>query len=186
MVQKRKTSTKEDIKEAFIQLLSEEKFENISISKLCKRAGINRGTFYLHYEDKYQMIDSLKSDIVSQLSSYSLFEAENAYPKKLMIAKFHILRANERLINALTRSHYIDFREAIREFMTSIILSDKQETATQHFLEENFQIPQKYALEIFLSSVEGVISLWIASGAQEEPEEITDMILTTYNYDYWR
>lgn len=186
MVQKRKTSTKEDIKEALIQLLSEEKFENISISKLCKRAGINRGTFYLHYEDKYQMIDSLKSDIVSQLSSYSLFEAENAYPKKLMIAKFHILRANELLINALTRSHYIDFREAIREFMTSIILSDKQETATQHFLEENFQIPQKYALEIFLSSVEGVISLWIASGAQEEPEEITDMILTTYNYDYWR
>lgn len=103
-----------------------------------------------------------------------------------MTANFHILRANERLINALTRSHYIDFREAIREFMTSIILSDKQETATQHFLEENFQIPQKYALEIFLSSVEGVISLWIASGAQEEPEEITDMILTTYNYDYWR
>ncbi len=62
-----KTTTKEDIKEALIQLLSEEKFENISISKLCKRAGINRGTFYLHYEDKYQMIDSFKSEIISQL-----------------------------------------------------------------------------------------------------------------------
>ena len=45
---------------------------------------------------------------------------------------------------------------------------------------------QKYALEIFLSSVEGVISLWIAGGAQEEPEEITQMILATYNYDYWK
>ena len=67
MSQKRKTTTKEDIKEALIQLLSEEKFENISISKLCKRAGINRGTFYLHYEDKYQMIDSFKSEIISQL-----------------------------------------------------------------------------------------------------------------------
>ena len=116
----------------------------------------------------------------------SFFEEERESPQKLMTVNFHILRANERLINALTRSHYIDFREAIREFMTSIILSDKQETATQRFLEENFHIPQKYALEIFLSSVEGVISLWIASGAQEEPEEITDMILTTYNYDYWR
>lgn len=186
MIQKRKTSTKEDIKEALIQLLSEEKFENISISKLCKRARINRGTFYLHYEDKYQMVDSLKSDIISQLSSYSLFEAENEYPKKLMIAKFHILRANERLINALTRSHYIDFREAIREYITTIILSDKQKAATQRFLEENFHIPQKYALEIFLSSVEGIISLWIAGGAQEEPEELTDIILTTYNYDYLR
>lgn len=186
MVQKRKTSTKEDIKEALIQLLSEERFDNISISKLCMRAGINRGTFYLHYQDKYQMVDSLKSEIISQLSSYSLFEAENAYPKKLMIAKFHILRANERLINALTRSHYIDFREAIREYITTIILSDKQKAATQRFLEENFHIPQKYALEIFLSSVEGIISLWIAGGAKEEPEELTDIILTTYNYDYLR
>lgn len=186
MVQKRKTSTKEDIKEALIQLLSEERFDNISISKLCKRAGINRGTFYLYYQDKYQMVDSLKNDIISQLSSYSMFEAENEYPKKLMIAKFHILRANERLINALTKSHYIDFREAIREYITSIILSDKQKAATQRFLEENFHIPQKYALEIFLSSVEGIISLWIAGGAQEEPEELTDIILTTYNYDYLR
>ena len=186
MVQKRKTSTKEDIKEALIQLLSEERFDNISISKLCMRAGINRGTFYLHYQDKYQMVDSLKSEIISQLSSYSMFEAENEYPKKLMIAKFHILRANERLINALTKSHYIDFREAIREYITSIILSDKQKAATQRFLEENFHIPQKYALEIFLSSVEGIISLWIAGGAQEEPEELTDIILTTYNYDYLR
>ena len=186
MAQKRKTSTKEDIKEALIQLLSEERFDNISISKLCMRAGINRGTFYLHYQDKYQMVDSLKSEIISQLSSYSMFEAENEYPKKLMIAKFHILRANERLINALTRSHYIDFREAIREYITTIILSDKQKAATQRFLEENFHIPQKYALEIFLSSVEGIISLWIAGGAQEEPEELTDIILTTYNYDYLR
>lgn len=184
MVQKRKTSTKEDIKEALIQLLSEERFETISISKLCKRAGINRGTFYLHYEDKYQMIDSLKSDILSQL--YSFFEEEGEYSKRFMIAKFYVLRANERLINALTRSHYIDFRGAIREFITSIILSEKQEAATQRFLEENFHIPQKYALEIFLSSVEGIISLWIAGGAQEEPEEITQMILATYNYDYWK
>ena len=73
MVQKRKTSTKEDIKEALIQLLSEERFDTISISKLCKRAGINRGTFYLHYQDKYQMVESLKKEIISQLSSCLLY-----------------------------------------------------------------------------------------------------------------
>ena len=186
MTQKRQTQTKVAIKTALSQLLQEVGFEQLTVRQLCQRAGINRGTFYLHYEDKYQMIDSLKSEIISQLSSYSMFEAENEYPQKLMIAKFHILRTNERLINALTRSHYIDFREAIREYITTIILSDKQKGATQRFLEENFHIPQKYALEIFLSSVEGIISLWIAGGAQEEPEELTDIILTTYNYDYLR
>ena len=95
MVQKRKTTTKEDIKEALIQLLSEDKFENISISKLCKRAGINRGTFYLHYENKYQMIDSFKSEIISQL--YIFLEKERESPRKFMLANFYILCSNERL-----------------------------------------------------------------------------------------
>ena len=158
MVQKRKTTTKEDIKEALIQLLSEEKFENISISKLCKRAGINRGTFYLHYEDKYQMIDSFKSEIISQL--YIFLEKERESPRKFMLANFYIL-------------------------LSSIILTENQKEKTRHFLSENFQIPHKYALEIFLSSIEGIISLWIAGGAQEEPEEITDIILSTYNYEHW-
>ena len=175
MVQKRKTTTKEDIKEALIQLLSEDKFENISISKLCKRAGINRGTFYLHYEDKYQMIDSFKSEIISQL--YIFLEKERESPRKFMLANFYILRSNERLINALSQSHYIDFRGAIREFLSSIILTENKKETTRHFLSENFQI---------LSSIEGIISLWIAGGAQEEPEEITDIILSTYNYEHWR
>jgi len=177
MVQKRKTTTKEDIKEALIQLLSEEKFENISISKLCKRAGINRGTFYLHYEDKYQMIDSFKSEIISQL--YIFLEKERESPRKFMLANFYILRSNERLINALSQSHYIDFRGAIREFLSSIILTENQKEKTRHFLSENFQIPHKYALEIFLSSIEGIISLWIAGGAQEEPEEIVCLPITS-------
>ena len=40
MVQNRQTSTKQHIREALIQLLLEEKFETISVSKLCQRASI--------------------------------------------------------------------------------------------------------------------------------------------------
>ena len=157
MAQKRQTSTKEDIKEALIQLLSEEKFENISVSKLCKRAGINRGTFYLHYIDKYDMMERLKEEIISQLRS--LFEEHATSPRELMMANFQNLKENERLINAVAKSKYINFRETIREFMTSIILSEQQTASTEAFLRENFRAPEKYALEIFLSSIEGIVSL---------------------------
>lgn len=184
MTPKRQTSTKQDIQEALIQLLAEEKFENISVSKLCKRAGINRGTFYLHYEDKYQMIETIKTEVTDQL--YSYFEEISDSTRSFLIANLHKVQENVRLINALTRSRYFDFREAIRDFMTSIILSDQQWPTTQLFLEDNFAIPQKYALEIFLSSIEGIISLWIAEGAQESPEEIAEIILRTYNYTHWR
>ena len=178
MARKRQTSTKEDIKEALIQLLSEEKFENISVSKLCKRAGINRGTFYLHYIDKYDMMERLKEEIISQLRS--LFEEHATSPRELMMANFQNLKENERLINAVAKSKYINFRETIREFMTSIILSEQQTASTEAFLRENFR-----ALEIFLSSIEGIVSLWITSGAQESPQEITDIILNTYDYSQW-
>ena len=183
MAQKRQTSTKEDIKEALIQLLSEEKFENISVSKLCKRAGINRGTFYLHYIDKYDMMECLKEEIISQLRS--LFEEHATSPRELMMANFQNLKENERLINAVAKSKYINFRETIREFMTSIILSEQQTASTEAFLRENFRVPEKYALEIFLSSIEGIVSLWITSGVQESPQEITDIILNTYDYSQW-
>lgn len=183
MAQNRQTATKQHIREALIQLLSEEKFETISVSKLCKRARINRGTFYLHYADKYDMIEKLKEEIISQLRC--LFDEYPESPRDLLIANFQNLKENERLINAVSRSKYIDFKEAIREFMTSIILSDQQQANTKKFLQENFKVPEKYALEIFLSGVEGIVSLWISSGAQESPEEITSIILNTYDYSQW-
>lgn len=184
MTQKRQTRTKEDIKEALIQLLSEDKFEYISVSKLCKRAGINRGTFYLHYLDKYDMMDRIKEETMSQFQS--LFDDDSATTDEILTANFQLLKEHERLINALIKSKYIDFRQAIREFLLTVILDEKQIQHTQKFLAENFHIPQGYALEVFLSSIEGIISLWISSGAQEEPEEITQMILTTFNYDHWK
>jgi AcrR family transcriptional regulator len=51
-MQQRQTTTKSDIKEAFIQLLATKSLEDITISQLTKKAGVNRSTFYLHYLDK--------------------------------------------------------------------------------------------------------------------------------------
>ena len=47
------------IREAFYDLLEKKSFEKITVSDLCKQAQINRGTFYLHYEDKYALLTEL-------------------------------------------------------------------------------------------------------------------------------
>lgn len=38
---------------AFIELLGEKSFEDITVQELCERAVIRRPTFYLHFSDKY-------------------------------------------------------------------------------------------------------------------------------------
>lgn len=182
-MQNRQTATKQHIREALIQLLLEEKFETISVSKLCQRAGINRGTFYLHYLDKYDLIETLKEEIIAQLSKN--FE-ETTNTRDLLITNLSYLQQNYDLIYAVSQSHYLNFRETIREFMLSILTNDQHKLQTEHFLKENFPISEKYALEVFLSSIEGIISLWISSGTKETPEEMTNMILQTFDYDAWR
>lgn len=108
--------------------------------------------------------------------------------KKLqtIITNLSYLQQNHDLIYAVSQSHYLNFRKTIREFMLSILTNDQHKVQTEHFLKENFTISEKYALEVFLSSVEGIISLWISSGTKETPEEMTNTILQTFDYDAWQ
>jgi AcrR family transcriptional regulator len=49
--------TKAFIRQALIDLMHERPgFEDISVNDITARAGINRATFYAHYEDKYDML----------------------------------------------------------------------------------------------------------------------------------
>jgi AcrR family transcriptional regulator len=49
--------TKEAINSAFLELLSEKGFDRITVNDISERANINRGTVYLHYEDKYDLLN---------------------------------------------------------------------------------------------------------------------------------
>lgn len=51
--------TKAAIHEAFFALLHEKGFSKTTVTDICKRAEINRGTFYLHYVDKYALLDEI-------------------------------------------------------------------------------------------------------------------------------
>lgn len=52
------------IDEAFLKLLREKSFDEITIKEICNVAMINRGTFYSHYADKFQLIESYQEVLV--------------------------------------------------------------------------------------------------------------------------
>ena len=61
-VDPRTTQTKIRIKNMLLQLIKHSSFEKVTVSQLCKEAGINRGTFYLHYCDLYAVLDELMEE----------------------------------------------------------------------------------------------------------------------------
>lgn len=177
MKQTRKTSTKQDIREALTQLLLTEPFESISVSKLCRKAGINRGTFYLHYLDKFDMMDQLKDEIIHDLNQ--LYDQEFS-EKEAIQALLTYIKEHYSFIYAISQSLSINFTQTIKDFVLHIL---ERTPDCQKLLEEVYQIPFPYAKEVFLSYAESIFSTWIATGAKESPEEITQMFLTISQFD---
>lgn len=50
------------IKKSFIDLLQEEDFGKITVKMICDAADIERKTFYLHFKDKYDLLDKILED----------------------------------------------------------------------------------------------------------------------------
>lgn len=58
-----------NIRNAFIQLLNEKSFDSITVQNILDRALINRSTFYKHYSDKYDLLESITKDFLDKFKS---------------------------------------------------------------------------------------------------------------------
>lgn len=177
MKQTRQTTTKQDIRDALTQLLLTEPFESISVSKLSRKAGINRGTFYLHYLDKYDMMDKLKEEVITDLQA--LYDPQVPASESIQCLLRYI-QDNYQFIYAISQSRFTDFSQTIKDFVLHILegIPDYEER-----LEQLYQIPISYAQEVLLSCAESIFTTWIATGAKESPEEIGQMFLTISRYE---
>lgn len=61
-------ATEIKIQKAFIKLINLSGFDKLTIQKLCQEAHISRGTFYLHYIDKYDLLNHYEDEIVANIS----------------------------------------------------------------------------------------------------------------------
>ncbi|MCY8607481.1 TetR family transcriptional regulator, partial [Bacillus sonorensis] len=59
--------TKRMIRDALSELMEEKAFEEITVTDMTKKADINRGTFYLHYQDKYDLLDQSEEEIIDEI-----------------------------------------------------------------------------------------------------------------------
>lgn len=59
--------TMQVIKDTYVELLHEKSWEKISVTEICKRAEINRTTFYLHYENSTHVLEDLLNELFEKL-----------------------------------------------------------------------------------------------------------------------
>ena len=62
--------TAERLDKALLSLLEKKPFEYITISEICKEAGVNRSTFYLHYENTADLLKEATAYVLDSFTSY--------------------------------------------------------------------------------------------------------------------
>ena len=60
--------TQNALLEALEELIKTKKLSCISITELCSKAGINRNTFYYHYNNIYELLDENKQIMIDELN----------------------------------------------------------------------------------------------------------------------
>lgn len=59
--------TKARIQETFLELMKKKSYTKISVREIAEKANINRATFYLHYQDIYDLLEKIEADIYEQI-----------------------------------------------------------------------------------------------------------------------
>lgn len=73
--------------DTFVALLAEKGFEKITINDIAERADINRGTVYLHYVDKFDLLEKCIDKYMELLLHHCANSADNA-DKTLDVSAF--------------------------------------------------------------------------------------------------
>ena len=189
MVMKRNTGTKQQIKNAFTKLLKEKGMDSLTISEIARDANINRGTFYLHYIDKYDLLEKLENEVIEELTKILLCDDSNddienpnniddlidIIPYNAILNALYYVKSDFEFIEALTGNGGDPmFVERFRRIIEQLILIQIEKTDKLNLSMKG--LPEDYAREILLSSATAIILLWIKKGALESPEVIAEML----------
>lgn len=182
----RTTQTRSRIKKAFTELVSEKGFNAITISDISRRAGINRGTFYLHFVDKQDLLEQLEEETIKDLANILLTplptsahtDSDDIFPFEVLRKALKYVVDDFAFISAIAgKGGDPQFSEKFKRLIDGLM---EQGLCRAHItITGNAIYPVSYARELALSHVMAIIELWIRRGCSEDPEQIARMICDT-------
>ena len=101
--------TVKNIKKIFAEMLSEKKeLGKISVSELCQRAEISRGTFYAHYDDIYGVAEDYENELIDVFFDNARLLTQKG-PEQFVDTVFSYIRQNNENYKPLCRSNDLIF-----------------------------------------------------------------------------
>ena len=174
--------------EALILLLEKKEYSFITVKEICEKAGVNRSTFYLHYETM--------NDLLSETIEYVGNKINKKFSNKV-INKQVIKDSKLEDLLLITPEYLLPYLEFLKEnkAIYKIAYSQpnvfKEQYVVNHLHKNIFEpilnrflVPkneQKYIISFYLSGMGALMIEWIKNDCKEDIQTIINILMKCFN-----
>lgn len=177
-IDRRVRYTKQAIRESFYALLEQKPIEKISVTDICKGADINRGTFYSHYTDPYDLRQKLADELTQVLEERM---RELGVTRMSSVETFTIMREHRELCRVFAGKNG-DSAALGR------IIADHTDAYLNEILGSLDKLPQSQIeclRMLLISSITTLVKRWFDTDLEAEPEKVALMLDTYCTRGIW-
>lgn len=167
--------TKMMIRNALLQLLKEKTLQTITVRELCQVADINRGTFYTHYRDLYDLMEQIENELTEefqQMMKPLLHENASVSLIDMITGIFSLIQTNADLC-LITLGPNGD-----KNFLYRLVAIGKQACIASYLSSDTNLDPE--AVDYFYTFISAgciaILEQWLKEGMQMPVAELARMV----------
>lgn len=172
----RERLTKKLIEEAFLDLVNEGGMHAATVSSICKRAQINRSTFYRHFDNQYQLLEAMEERLMARIDGQELSGFLcNPSPENLRTClsiteeSFRAIQEDSAMYCILaTKVHpglFEKFFEGRRAFIFAALLNRFDEKEAQRIT------------SFIVAGSSAIMKAWTCDESREPPKQVTELVI---------
>lgn len=174
--------TNKMIVEAFIHLVEEKGFDQVTVQDIADEAMINRATFYAHYKDKHDLYEKIFDLAIDAFTSV-LSPDDLVTGNRLRIKKVEFLMTNIYQNIQKNSKFYLTIMdgtsmEILRKRIADILNEQYAHIFDRLKITENdIEVPMDFVIEYMTSIFIGTLHWWLTTDSEMTPEHLAKLVI---------
>lgn len=171
--------------EALIALLEKKELDYITVKEICQVAGVNRSTFYLHYENVSDLLKETTRHIIDKHLAYYSAKTASISLRYESCEKSELIFITAEYLTpylAFVKENQRVFKVAIKRF--DLLNFDKvYEGMFVHIFDPilaRFHVPPEkraYVMKFYITGVFAIVMEWLNKNCEDEIDELVKIII---------
>lgn len=171
---RRVRKTRTQLRAGLARLMQKKSIKEITVKELVEEVDINRSTFYLHYTDIYQMLESIENELMEGITNavrenpLDVIHKDGTYPFISRI--FSLLEDNRDICNALLGPNGdMAFVIQIEKFVADTVLKQLSDMFPRNIHDI------EYSYAYCLNGCVGIVKTWLAGPGNDTPQHMAEL-----------